>query len=1755
MGKFSGLFDEEKEQPKVENKFQGLFDDERTQDTQKEKAAKPSFDEWYAGVAKKTGLNPNPDDPRHFYDYRAAYEAGVQGPDETGHWPSEFKKEGHPRMVVDGINTKTGEPVKPEMGAREIAKGVGGGLLELPAFPARVAGELITSLADPETRFAVKPADVKYSMVPGMVFPTIDEYHAAQFKDSQLNIEYQKGITDMKNAVLDFAVDLVPSLIDKDWKPHVETVSEKRGQEMVESYSMLPVQVMAFIPQIVGEAVTDATGDKFLGKSAELAAFGGVVKGMKTRGEARAAQQADHLRRQIMDHEPEGWLITEETKAEVVMRSEDGKEVKVKKSASDDRSKLNRKKKRATKNAENQAKISKASEALRSEATDAQLAIEAMDNLIEALTPKEEVVPTPEPKVEQPKPPPRRTKGGPRKGMASGQYRFNRGKLFDPEGHLIAKGLSTKEGKLMVDKMNKSEAFTGKAENERNARFDRAIVDRKANFDESIQDMTNQGISYEGMIKRLREVYYNMSKEDQLNHKMRYNTLLGKLSELEKQTRRPIKPVSKEVTTKAHKGRENVRAAEIRPPTQELEQKMLPKERRKGKPRTSRSEFPERLVPDLQTLESDLAITQESLKYRKADLEKMRAKSQGPKTMREVISLESSIKDLEESVKLYEQRRVELETGKSIIKEPTVLPEWLPKEESALERNFREAREKRGAVPRSKPKEPAGRKSDIDIQELHNATFGTGHVVRHTTVRTGGNDLIPYPSDLSEVRSALIDNDGNMIVGKGSADAHRMLMKEVPEDMRPFYEKNRQTHQGWADEHDRFISIGDVGKAKGEVADAFRNRYGELKPTGKAALKTVPEEPAAFTAEQSSSYLDSLDFTPKAEWNMVKDVHGFKVHIKKVKGKTNVELKVDGLPIKGSKPKGVVKAILRGLDNDRGQAYILNHAAKKVSDGFKFVGATLDLIEDVIKKRFAPAYRTRASLETAATIRHINSKMDIANERLAGALKATRRQMARWSQQQSIEFIDNMERGRHDAQVTPELQKLSRDLRKALDANWEVVVRLGGQDHVIENYFPRYWDVKPGIIARIKARRGITGPKGFQKTRRHQYFTDGLNAGLTPLSWNPIDHFLWKMQETNKFIAGQTIWNELRASGHVRFVKSGSDIPHGYVELNDPIARVTQFLPREKAFIQRGAFYAPDPVATVFNNYLEPGFYGTDSLSYRFLRYGNNAMNMAQLGLSAFHFMFTALDSIGSSVTNGVELMLGGHPIKGAAKVATGILPTRPFTAFWEGRRLRKALYSIDPVNAMEIEFITRLEEAGGGAHLEKYYDLGAIKRMQDAFGQGKYITGTSKLPAAAIEYSSRWIMSHWVPNLKLAMAFDQFMMQNKIWEHKGIEPTLMNRRVAYGKQWDSIDNRMGQLRYDNLFINRKLKDSGMVFYRALGWNIGSIREFAGGFLDIPKSARAIIKRVTAGEKPNFAEGDGYLSRRTLYTGILLGVVIPAYTLSLEWALTGRNIRDIVSDDDWHPWYAKTGKIKPNGEPERVSLASYAKDITSYGRDFPRGLVSTTGHKISPLLHYGFGLLENRRFNGEIVYDWDKTWLENAPGVASYTFEHFMPFSFRNIQMRRESGGRYYSGLENIYNVSAEDVRTFFGVVPAPAYAPQGPFSHEEIRKRKLKGEYIAGHQTGNQAMMDAVIESGEFTAAQLRDAIKRSKTPSTTLWIMALPMPEVMKVIPLMTRDELKENKYVIYKKFMNNRSTPKDKLDEMWKRYEQIRIQKEGK
>ena len=68
----------------------------------------------YKEYAEREGLNPDPFDLLHFYDYKAYWDKYGKMPGPGEHGDSRFKIIGHPNLIVKDqgkwIDTRTGEP-------------------------------------------------------------------------------------------------------------------------------------------------------------------------------------------------------------------------------------------------------------------------------------------------------------------------------------------------------------------------------------------------------------------------------------------------------------------------------------------------------------------------------------------------------------------------------------------------------------------------------------------------------------------------------------------------------------------------------------------------------------------------------------------------------------------------------------------------------------------------------------------------------------------------------------------------------------------------------------------------------------------------------------------------------------------------------------------------------------------------------------------------------------------------------------------------------------------------------------------------------------------------------------------------------------------------------------------------------------------------------------------------------------------------------------------------------------------------------------------------------------------------------------------------------------------------------------------------------------------------------------------------------------------------------------------------------------
>tara|TARA_R100000458_G_C8157083_1_gene162636 strand:- start:280 stop:627 length:348 start_codon:yes stop_codon:yes gene_type:complete len=69
----------------------------------KQNKKKNGFEDWWKKVLETHDYEKNPDNPLHYYDYRAAYKEGHKIPSKKGdHWLSKFKHDLHETRFIPG---------------------------------------------------------------------------------------------------------------------------------------------------------------------------------------------------------------------------------------------------------------------------------------------------------------------------------------------------------------------------------------------------------------------------------------------------------------------------------------------------------------------------------------------------------------------------------------------------------------------------------------------------------------------------------------------------------------------------------------------------------------------------------------------------------------------------------------------------------------------------------------------------------------------------------------------------------------------------------------------------------------------------------------------------------------------------------------------------------------------------------------------------------------------------------------------------------------------------------------------------------------------------------------------------------------------------------------------------------------------------------------------------------------------------------------------------------------------------------------------------------------------------------------------------------------------------------------------------------------------------------------------------------------------------------------------------------------------
>jgi hypothetical protein len=324
------------------------------------------------------------------------------------------------------------------------------------------------------------------------------------------------------------------------------------------------------------------------------------------------------------------------------------------------------------------------------------------------------------------------------------------------------------------------------------------------------------------------------------------------------------------------------------------------------------------------------------------------------------------------------------------------------------------------------------------------------------------------------------------------------------------------------------------------------------------------------------------------------------------------------------------------------------------------------------------------------------------------------------------------------------------------------------------------------------------------------------------------------------------------------------------------------------------------------------------------------------------------------------------------------------------------------------------------------YHDIWTNARAELQRGQSLTESGGNAMKEAVTKLTqvlSKPLFDTVIPQVKIRAYMD--MMQWELMRMGGdyTADSVLKKGVEVK---NSIDNRFGEMTYDNLMMHRMAKDVMMLTQRAPGWNLGTVREIGGGFADTARYTAGKARQL--GEKVAGKEATKNTSQWTQRMSYNVGLAMHTAMLAsaYQWIMT----RTLPSDDiqegeDFMTTmkryiFPRNGQ-KKNGYDQRVSMAGYEKDFYA----FINHPLQTMGHKLAPMIAVGERLVTGSDYYGNLLYDPAANtvtqWAQQITGAAG---EAIMPFSGSAIREQIKTGANPVSGIG----------QTLVGFNPAPAY-------------------------------------------------------------------------------------------------------------------------
>lgn len=705
----------------------------------------------------------------------------------------------------------------------------------------------------------------------------------------------------------------------------------------------------------------------------------------------------------------------------------------------------------------------------------------------------------------------------------------------------------------------------------------------------------------------------------------------------------------------------------------------------------------------------------------------------------------------------------------------------------------------------------------------------------------------------------------------------------------------------------------------------------------------------------------------------------------------------------------------------------------------------------------------------------------------------------------NVAFMLSVEDPKQFGHNEGELHSIATAYRTRLDKSFDLIAEVKDIPYQ-EEYFPHFWkrpEEAKNILGKLNGKRPLEGSKYFLKKRFYENIMEGLKNGLELVTYNPEE--MVRIAESNalRLNTAHQIKTDLVNAKLIKYYRPG-DAPVDFVKLNDPL-----FQPKEET----GAYYAPEQVAAVINNFTSKGLFNADGAvgsTSRTIRKYNNIKNLVQLGIGFFHFTTTSLDATVTGTANALSKILAGNKngIPDLLKSIT-IVPNI-FSTIKQGDSVIKDYKK--GILSKEVEDLT---QAGGRVQLQKMYTIDAVYSAKKAFhnyqADGKLSDAGKVLWNSLFvipEMISHPLMQWYVPRLKVGSYLQTLKTELEL------KPDMTDDELLKTKQkvWSAMDDRLGQYVYDNLFWNKTVKDLGFMSVRSLGWNAGTWMAFGKGTAGLPESAKRLSKGQ--GLDPNSA----WL--------ISLPVVVGLYGALYQKMMTGKDPEEMK---DY--FFPKDGTINPDGTEHRVTLPSYIKDAAAYSK---HPLV-TAGHKASPFLNEFIETFNNEDFYGTKIINPEDPIYQKGLDYLEYQAKSFVPFSLRQLNNASQGAEQFLGVTSANKDFQRTDTENKIAEASRKKYGQESK-TKEEADRFAARYEIKTMLRTGTDVsdIPEDLIKKAGYTSKGLGQVVEESNTPFYPLKFKHLDAEDQIRIWEDMNEDERKE-----YAPYLHNKSLFEKLLD----------------